>query len=146
MAQPDQEIRRLLEQRLATMPSAPPIAFENTAFDTPTTGAKLWLRARVQFGTQEGRTVLGTGDQLVQETGLFLVDCFGPEGAGPAGVDALATAVRTRFPRGMTIQGTSVLLRIVTNSRDRGVQAPEGETGYFIPISAVWLVTYGVTA
>jgi hypothetical protein len=146
MAQPDQEIRRLLEQRLATMPSVPPIAWENSPFSPPTTGARLWLRARVVYGSQEGLTILGTGDQLVQEGGLFLVDAFGPEGSGPAGVDALATSVRARYPRGMTIIGPTVAVRIVTNSRDRGVQAPEGETGFFIPVSVVWQTSYGVTA
>jgi hypothetical protein len=144
MAQPDQEIRRLLEQRLASMPSVPPIAWENSDFAPPANGK--WLRARVTFGTQEGRTVLGTGDQLVQETGLFLVDCFTAEGIGPAAVDALATSVRARFPRGMTLSNTTVTVRIVSNSRDRGVQAPEGETGYFVPVSAVWTVSYGVAA
>jgi hypothetical protein len=128
------------------MSGVPPIAWENSPFTPPTTGARLWLRARVVYGTQEGRTVLGTGDQLVQESGLFLVDCFGPEGSGPGGVDALAANVRSRFPRGMTIIGPTVAVRIVSNSRDLGVQAPEGETGFFVPISCVWTVTYGVAA
>lgn len=142
MAQPDREVRSLLEGRLKAMPSAPFIAWENRP--GPTDTSQGWLRATLVFGEQVPESILGDGRHRVTDPGLFLVDCFAEEGKGAGRADELKRMVREWFPRGLALQGPTIAVRIEGNSAGQGQQAPQGQTGFFHPVAISWRVTYRV--
>lgn len=112
-----QNIRAALEQQIATVsgiPSTANRAWENVKF-VPTTGTA-WVKMALVPVTSRP-AVLGPAPQI-RHDGSFLVTLHLPEGAGPAGADALADAVRAAFTvdTGLTSGGTTVRFRYAERS------------------------------
>jgi hypothetical protein len=145
MAQPDLEIIGLLQGRLVAMLPQPAggIAWENRSF-TPLTNA-LWLRASHAFVDADPITFLSNGTPQVRETGLFLVDCFAPEGHGPEDCARLAAQVREWFHPGLRLDGATVGVTIDKATRGQGrvgAGTPDDPVGYLVPIAVSWRAYY----
>ena len=100
-------IRRALEQHLATMSPALATAWENTSF-VPTDGVP-YQRA-FMLPAPPDNSMLGPREWI--EIGVFQVTLLYPQGEGSASAQARAEAVRVHFKRGTTLAhgGTSVLI------------------------------------
>jgi hypothetical protein len=150
MAQPDVQIRSLLQGRLASLADAPPIAWENQSFVVPDPApddpadAALWLRPTLHFAGQTPETLFGQGSEGVYDTGLFLVDCFGRQDGGPEPIDALAASVRAWMrPKPPQLVGSSVRVVIERTYRGPGMDTPEGEPPFYMaPVTIVWRAWY----
>lgn len=146
MAQPDAEVRALLEQRLAAMPGLPAIvAWENRPLDVdPDPQTDTWLRTAVVWGSQVAHSIAGAGAEGVYDPGVFVVTIFTPQDAGPGALDALAAAVRQWF-KPQRLIGTNVSVALLTSGRGPGLQPPQGEPPfYYSPISIQWRAYYGL--
>lgn len=145
MAQPDLEIRGLLQGRLAALSPQPPggIAWENRSFSPLTTA--VWMRATLAPVDSEPITFLSDGTPQLRETGLLLVDVFAPQGDGPETGQGWAARVRQWFHPGLVLAGATVLVTIdkatVGQARE-GAGTPDDPVGFMLPCSLSWRTYY----
>jgi hypothetical protein len=126
-----QIIYQALRSRLNTLPSAPPIAYENQPY-TPQTGT-LWLRESFLPATTVPFTVADGGS--LDHSGIYQVSVFAPADGGAAEGQLVAESVATHFARGTQIgQGRVQAVSIDT---------PVVEDGWWmIPVSVRYRAFY----
>ena len=99
-------IKSALETRLKAMPNGLATAWENVSFDPP---AEAYQRADMLPAAPENPTL---GDGFYRERGLFQITLFYPLDGGGGVVYAMAEAVRSWFPRGLSLVSGGVTVRI----------------------------------
>jgi hypothetical protein len=143
MAQPDIEVRSLLEGRLAAMPGLPALVeYENRALPTsPDPDEDTWLRSRVLFGSQVAHSINGQGAQGLYDNGAYVVTIFVPQDVGPDALDALAVAVRSWF-KPQRLNGANVSIVLGNSSRGPGLEPPQGEPPFYYCAVTIALRAY----
>lgn len=131
MANIQREIRSILETQLAAVNDVPQIAYENVPY-SPTTGISY---IEVNFvPTSRRPAVRGLNPQQRYE-GIFIINCYAPEGKGPAAAETIAENVMTAF------EATTSL---TTNNITVSVDYSEVRQGYLdspwfvVPVSIGW--------
>jgi Bacteriophage related domain of unknown function len=102
-------IRSALEQRLATLSPATPVAWENAQY-APTLGT-MYLAVALLPARTENPTITGDpAQELALEQGVFQVTVVAPVNGGSGPASDKAEAIRALFPRGLslTVSGTTV--------------------------------------
>lgn len=131
MANIDKDIRAALEGQLANITDVPSIAYENVPF-TPTTGES-YLEVRYVPVTRRP-TVRGLNPQQRYD-GIFAINCYAPEGKGPAAADTLADNVMAAFEATTKLTHNNVTTSIEYAERQQGiVDSP----WYFVPVNIGW--------
>ena len=93
MADINSKIRSALETHLSNTPDLPDIAYENVPY-SPTTGQSF---IRVSYmPTLRRPSVLGINPQQ-EYRGIFSLNVYSPEGAGPGDCESLVTKLIERF-------------------------------------------------
>jgi hypothetical protein len=152
-------IRAALEVKLSNVSGLPEVAWENLSY-TPNTGTS-FVKPRLVPTVREP-AVRGLNPQIYYQ-GIFRVDCFVPEGLGPATGDALSDDILTSFEATtdifyntetealltedgaflVTESGTRILRDNVINvsirysEREQGM--PDGAF-YMIPVNIGWYI------
>lgn len=131
MANIQREIRSILETQLAAVNDLPQIAYENVPY-SPTTGTSY---IEVNFvPTSRRPAVRGLNPQQRYE-GIFIINCYAPEGKGPAAAETIAENVMTAF------EATTSL---TTNNITVSIDYSEVRQGYLdspwfvVPVSIGW--------
>lgn len=93
MANIQKNIRAVLETQLSAMLDAPEIAYENVSY-TPTTGVS-YIEVNY-LPTSRRPAVRGLNPQQRYE-GVFAINCYAPEGKGPAEAETIAENVMNAF-------------------------------------------------
>ena len=131
MANIQREIRSILETQLAAVNDVPQIAYENVPY-SPTTGTSY---IEVNFvPTSRRPAVRGLNPQQRYE-GIFIINCYAPEGKGPAAAETIAENVMTAF------EATTSL---TTNNITVSIDYSEVRQGYLyspwfvVPVSIGW--------
>lgn len=131
MANIQREIRSILETQLAAVLDLPQIAYENVPY-SPTTGTSY---IEVNFvPTSRRPAVRGLNPQQRYE-GIFIINCYAPEGKGPAAAETIAENVMTAF------EATTSL---TTNNITVSIDYSEVRQGYLdspwfvVPVSIGW--------
>ena len=131
MANIYKDIRSALESRLSSITDVPSIAYENVSF-SPTTGQK-YLEVKF-LPTTRRPAVRGTSTQQRYD-GVFLINCYAPEGEGPASADTLANNVMDAFEATTKLTQNSTTVFLDYAERQQGfVDSP----WYFIPVEIGW--------
>lgn len=110
----DLNIRRALEQKLATVTDLPTVAWENTSFQ-PDMGTP-YVRPTIIWGG-ERKAAVGVDGQILSR-GLFLIDLFYPSGVGSAGQDAMASAIKEAFYPGLLLTEGGQRIHIQYSERE----------------------------
>lgn len=119
------DIQGALRARLSTLPSSPPVAWENVDY-TPSSNT-LFLRGT---GLPGDTTQACLGDDgLDFHVGIFQVDVFIPGGKGRT---AWPDEIADHFKRGTILTQNNVNVRITSVSISR---ADEDENFYIVPVS-----------
>lgn len=127
------EIRVALETKLSTITGIPSIAWENVSF-TPTTGQP-YVKPRL-IPTVREPAVRGLNPQIYYQ-GLFRVDCFVPEGLGPAAADDLADKIIDAFEATTDLTNGSTIVSIRYAEREQGMV----DGAHFqIPVNISWYI------
>lgn len=131
MANIDKDIRAALESRLADITDVPSIAYENVSFK-PTTGQSY---LEVSYSPLTRRpAVAGTNPQQRYD-GLFFINCYVPEGTGPAVGDTLAKNVMEAFEATTKLNHNNQTVRIDYAERQLAyVDSP----WYVVPVTIAW--------
>lgn len=128
MASVYDEIRSALETQLAGISGIPSIAWENVTF-TRTTGQS-YVKPRL-FPTVREPAHRGLNPQQYYQ-GLFRVDCYVPEGAGPKAGDELANLIIDNFEATTDLSSGSTNVCIRYAEREQGT--PDGAF-FMIPVN-----------
>ena len=131
MADIHSTIRAALESNLSSITDVPSIAYENVPF-TPTTGENY---IKVTFLPTSRRPAVRGLDPQQRYDGVFAIDCYVPEGAGPAAADTLAKNVMDAFEATTTLTHNSQSVSIDYAERMTGVH---DSPFYFVPVSIGW--------
>ena len=126
-------IRVVMETTLSNIVGIPDIAWENLTF-TPTT-TESFVKPRL-IPTIRRPAVQGSNPQMYYQ-GIYRVDCFVPEGLGPAAADDLADLVIEAFEAAtdLSVSGTIVSIRYA--EREQGIV----DNGHFvIPVNIGWYI------
>jgi hypothetical protein len=116
---------------LADIPNVPSIAYENVSF-SPTTGEN-YLEVTYTPITRRP-SVRGLNPQQRYD-GIFTINCYVPEGAGPAAADTLAKDVMETYEATTKLtQGTTTVNIEFAERRQGIVDSPY----YFIPVVVTW--------
>ncbi len=125
------DISAALDGQLNTMPSLPPVAWENKTYE-PILGT-LYLRAtNIQGDTTQGS--LGTnGEDLT--IGVYQVDVFAPAGEGKNEALVMADNIANHFKRGTDLTYNSRVVTVTSAQRGPTNQAD----GWFqIPVEIIY--------
>lgn len=120
-------IRKLLEEKLATISPSISTSYENLNFQ-PVNGTP-WQR--LELSSKIGNPTFG--DNLKRETGILMLNLMYPLNAGPGAANARADIVRTTFYRGLTLSSGAV--RISIDKTPEIHQGFKDEGWYNLPIS-----------
>jgi hypothetical protein len=131
MANIDKDIRAALESQLSNISGLPSIAYENVSFN-PTTGQN-YIEVRY-FPVSRRPTVRGLNPQQRYD-GIFAINCYVPEGAGPSEADTLAKNVMEAFEATTKLTHNDKTVFIDYAERTEGiVDSPF----YFVPVTIGW--------
>lgn len=131
MANIQKEIRAALETQLSQVVSLPEVAYQNVPY-TPTTGTS-YIEV-TYLPTSRRPAVRGLNPQQRYE-GVFAINCYAPEGNGPAVAETIAENVANAFEA-----TTSITLNNVTVS----IEYSETQLGFLdspwfvVPINIGW--------
>ncbi len=131
MANIQKEIRAALETQLSQVASLPEVAYQNVPY-TPTTGTS-YIEV-TYLPTSRRPAVRGLNPQQRYE-GVFAINCYAPEGNGPAVAETIAENVANAFEA-----TTSITLNNVTVS----IEYSETQLGFLdspwfvVPINIGW--------
>ena len=131
MATVDKDIRAALESKLADIPSVPSIAYENVSF-SPTTDEN-YLEVRY-IPTIRRPTVRGLNPQQRYD-GVFQINCYVPEGAGPAAADTLAKNVMETYEATTKLTHNNQTVSIDYVERSQGFM---DSPFYFVAVTVTW--------
>ena len=127
------DIRAALEVKLSTVAGVPSIGWENAQF-SPTTGQP-YVKPRL-MPTRREPAVRGTNPQMYYQ-GIFRIECYVPEGAGPSAGDDLADKIINAFEAttGVSQGRTIVSIRYA----EREMAEIDGPF-YMIPVNIGWYI------
>jgi len=111
------DIRSALEVELSNVSGIPEIAWENVNFNR-TTGQS-YVAPRL-IPTRREPAVRGLNPQIYYQ-GIFRVDCYTPEGFGPAAADELADKVIDAFEATTDVSYNSIIVSIRYAEREQGI-------------------------
>lgn len=127
------DIRAALEVKLSGVSGLPDVAWENLNY-TPTTGTP-FVKPRLVPTVREP-AVRGLNPQIYYQ-GIFRVDCFVPEGLGPAAADDLADKIIDAFEATTDVTNGSTIVSIRYAEREQGM--PDGAF-FMIPVNIGWYI------
>jgi hypothetical protein len=127
------DIRQALEVKLFAITDLPDVAPENISF-TPTTGES-FVKPRL-IPTIREPAVRGLNPQIYYQ-GIFRVDCYVPEGLGPAAADDLADKIIDAFEATTDVSNGSTIVSIRYAEREQGM--PDG-AHFMIPVNIGWYI------
>lgn len=127
------DIRAALEVKLNNISGLPDVAWENLNY-TPTTGTS-FVKPRLVPTVREP-AVRGLNPQIYYQ-GIFRVDCFVPEGLGPAAADDLADKIIDAFEATTDVTNGSTIVSIRYAEREQGM--PDGAF-FMIPVNIGWYI------
>lgn len=131
MANIYKDLRAALESQLANVVSVPDIAYENVPY-SPNTGVS-YLEVKFIPVTKRP-TVRGLNPQQRYD-GVFAINCYVPEGLGPAAADTLANNVMDAFEATTKLTHSGVTVSIDYAERQQGIiDSP----WYFVPVNIGW--------
>ncbi len=122
------DIRAALETHLSNITDLPAVAWENLTF-SPTTGES-YVKPRL-IPTVRQPAVRGLNPQIYYQ-GIFRVDCFAPEGLGPAAADDLADKIIDAFEATTDVTDGSTIVSIRYAEREQGM--PDG-AHFMVPVN-----------
>lgn len=127
------DIRAALEVKLSTVTDVPSIGWENAQF-SPTTGQP-YVKPRL-MPTRREPAVRGTNPQMYYQ-GLFRIECYVPEGAGPSAGDDLADKIIEAFEATTDVSQGSTIVSIRYAEREMAeIDGPF----YMIPVNIGWYI------
>lgn len=131
MANIHKEIRATLETQLANVVDVPDIAYENVSY-SPTTGTS--YIEPMYLPTSRRPTVRGLNPQQRYE-GVLSVNCYAPEGNGPAAAETIAENVMDAFEATtkLTLNGVTVFIDYAEVQRAL-VDSP----WFLVPVNIGW--------
>lgn len=134
----DKSIRAALEIRLAAMSPALATAFENQGYK-PVNGTPY---QRVHLLTAEPENEEAGGSPFRRLHGLFQITLFYPQSEGPGNAATRAEAIRSQFPRGLSLTSGGV---VVTVEKTPYVMAGFNEEGrYVLPVRVPYYANIGL--
>lgn len=131
MASVYDDIRSAFEVALNNVTDVPSIAWENVSF-TPTAGQS-YVKPRL-LPTRREPAVRGTNPQMYYQ-GVFRVECYVPEGNGPAAGDDLADKIIEAFEATTDLSHNTTFVSIRYAERELG--EIDGAF-YMIPVNIGW--------
>lgn len=127
------DIRAALEVKLSTVTDVPSIGWENAQF-SPTTDQP-YVKPRL-MPTRREPAVRGTNPQMYYQ-GLFRIECYVPEGAGPSAGDDLADKIIEAFEATTDVSQGSTIVSIRYAEREMAeIDGPF----YMIPVNIGWYI------
>lgn len=127
------DIRAALEVKLSTVADVPSIGWENAQF-SPTTGQP-YVKPRL-MPTRREPAVRGTNPQMYYQ-GIFRIECYVPEGAGPSAGDDLADKIMEAFEATTDVSQGSTIVSIRYAEREMAeIDGPF----YMIPVNIGWYI------
>lgn len=127
------DIRAALEVKLSTVAGVPSIGWENAQF-SPTTGQP-YVKPRL-MPTRREPAVRGVNPQMYYQ-GLFRIECYVPEGAGPSAGDDLADKIIEAFEATTDVSQGSTIVSIRYAEREMAeIDGPF----YMIPVNIGWYI------
>ena len=133
MASNYDNIRAALEVKLSGISELPEVAWENLTY-SPTTGTS-FVKPRLVPTVREP-AVRGLNPQIYYQ-GIFRVDCFVPEGLGPAAADDLADKIIDAFEATTDVTNGSTNVSIRYAEREQGM--PDGSF-FMVPVNISWYI------
>lgn len=122
------KISAAFEKKLATIANNIPTAYENVPY-TPITGTP-YQRVRLLPASPENPTL---GDGYYRDVGFFEIVLFYPLNAGRNAIQTKAEAIRSHFPRGLTM--TESGLNVVVPKTPTIATATQLDDRYVVPIT-----------
>ena len=127
------DIRAALEVKLSTVTGVPSIGWENAQF-SPTTGQP-YVKPRL-MPTRREPAVRGPNPQMYYQ-GIFRIECYVPEGAGPSAGDDLADKIMEAFEATTDVSQGSTIVSIRYAEREMAeIDGPF----YMIPVNIGWYI------
>lgn len=127
------DIRAALETKLNSVSGVPSIGWENLQF-SPTTGQP-YVKPRL-LPTRREPAVRGLNPQMYYQ-GVFRVECYVPEGNGPAAGDDLADKVIDAFEAATDVSYSGTIVSIRYAEREAAeIDGPF----YMIPVNIGWYI------
>ena len=127
------DIRAALEVKLSTVTDVPSIGWENARF-SPTTGQP-YVKPRL-MPTRREPAVRGPNPQMYYQ-GIFRIECYVPEGAGPSAGDDLADKIMEAFEATTDVSQGSTIVSIRYAEREMAeIDGPF----YMIPVNIGWYI------
>lgn len=108
MSAPETAIRAAFTARLLTLPSLPPVAWENVPY-TPITGTTYLIPALLPGEPQQAEIGLNGANQHV---GIYQVSVCAPVGGGVGASGALRDSIVDWFKRGTTMIANGVTVTV----------------------------------
>lgn len=126
-------IRAALETKLNSVSGIPSIGWENLQF-SPTTGQP-YVKPRL-LPTRREPAVRGINPQMYYQ-GVFRVECYVPEGNGPAAGDDLADKIIEAFEAATDVNYSGTIVSIRYAEREAAeIDGPF----YMIPVNIGWYI------
>jgi len=126
-------IRAALETKLSDVSGVPSIGWENLQF-SPTTG-QAYVKPRL-LPTRREPAVRGLNPQMYYQ-GIFRVECYVPEGNGPAAGDDLADKIIDAFEAATDVSYSGTIVSIRYAERESAdIDGPF----YMIPVNIGWYI------
>lgn len=127
------EIRKVFEERLASVAGTTAIAWENVSFDPTTTQS--YFRPRL-IPVQRTPAVRGIDPQMYYR-GYYQIDVCVPEGVGPNLADELADLLIDEFEGATDITDGTLNIPLEYAERDLGIK--DGAY-YIVPVRIGWFL------
>ena len=131
MANIQKEIRAALETHLSSVTGLPQVAYENVPFN-PTTGVS-YIQV-FYIPTSRRPAVRGTSPQQRYE-GIFAINCYAPEGSGPAAAETIAENVMTAFEATTSITLNNITVSIDYSEVEQGLL---DSPWFMVPVNIGW--------
>ena len=126
-------IRAALETKLSDVSGVPSIGWENLQF-SPVTG-QAYVKPRL-LPTRREPAVRGLNPQMYYQ-GVFRVECYVPEGNGPAAGDDLADKIIDAFEAATDVSYSGTIVSIRYAERESAeIDGPF----YMIPVNIGWYI------
>ena len=124
--------RAALRTQLLTVPSLPPVAWQNRVFDPPNPPA-LWIKESLMPTTETLSSFGSIGmNGLVRENGMYQLMVFAPAKEGTTAAETLAESLRDTFKPGTSLAATG---GVYVRCRSAEIKSPLSDaTWYSLPV------------
>lgn len=132
MANVDKDIRSALESQLSSVTDVPSgIAYENVPFSPQTNVSYL----EVMYIPVTRRPIVRGLNPQQRYDGIFTINCYAPEGEGPAAADTMAKNVMETFEATTKLTHNATTVNIDYVERSQGfIDSPF----YMVPVTVAW--------